>query len=98
MGVCVVENLSKVFISEWPPYNLWVMRVYIVCVKGKKVTLKSPPGRMFRDYLAGRLYSRDIRETDSLARLFNFQSCASHMTILRVSFLQVSREIYLIFN
>ena len=86
MGVCVVENLSKVFISEWPPYNLWVMRVYIVWVKGKKVTLKSPPGRMFRDYLAGRLYSRDIRETDSLARLFNFQSCASHMATLRVSF------------
>ena len=40
MGVCVVENLSKVFIFEWPPYNLWVMRVYIVWVKGKKVTIK----------------------------------------------------------
>ena len=39
-GVCIVENLSRVFLSEWPLILLWVMRVYIVCVKGKKVTLK----------------------------------------------------------
>ena len=39
--VCyVVENLSRVFLSKWPPILLWVMRVYIVWVKGKKVTLK----------------------------------------------------------
>ena len=57
MGVCVVENLSRVFLFEWPPYNLWVMRVYIVWVKGKKVTLKNLSGKMFCDYLAGRLYS-----------------------------------------
>ena len=37
---CVVKNLSKVFLSEWSPILLWVMRVYIVWVKGKKVTLK----------------------------------------------------------
>ena len=46
---------------------LWVIRIYIVGVKGKKVTLKNPPGRMFRDYLAGRPYPRDTRETNSLA-------------------------------
>lgn len=51
-----VENLSRVFLYEWPPYNLWVIRVYIVWVKGKKVTLNKPPGRMFHDYLAGRPY------------------------------------------
>ena len=38
--VCVVENLSKVFLSEWIHLHLWIMRLYIVWVKGKKVTLK----------------------------------------------------------
>ena len=37
---CVVENLSKIFLSEWPLIILWAMRVYIVWVKSKKVTLK----------------------------------------------------------
>ena len=40
MGVYVVENLSRVFLSEWLLYNLWVIKIYIVWVKGKKVTLK----------------------------------------------------------
>ena len=55
------------------------MRVYIVWVKGMKVSLKNPPGRMFRNCLAGRPYLRDTRENDSLARLFSFQSCAPHV-------------------
>ena len=39
--VCyVVENLSKVFLSEQPLILLLVIRVYIVQVKGKKVTFK----------------------------------------------------------
>ena len=38
--VCVLENLSREFLSEWPLILLWIMRVYIVWVKGKKVTLK----------------------------------------------------------
>ena len=37
---CIVENLSRVFLSEWPLILLWIMRVHIVWVKGKKVTLK----------------------------------------------------------
>ena len=37
---CVVKSLSRVFLSEWPPILLWVTMVYIVWVKGKKVTLK----------------------------------------------------------
>ena len=79
MGVCVVENLSRVFLSEWPHLYLWVMRVYIVWVKDKEFTHKNPPGRMFCDCLAGRPYSRDTRENDSLAQLLSFQSCAPHM-------------------
>ena len=49
MGVCVVENLSRVFLSEWPLILLWVMRVYIIYVKGKKVTLKNSLGKTFRE-------------------------------------------------
>ena len=93
MGVCVVENLSRVFLSEWPPLHLWVMRVYIVWVKGKKVTLKNPPGRESRRYLAGRPYPRNTREIDSLARLFNFQSCASYMPFSREPFSKISCEL-----
>ena len=55
------------------------MRVYIVWVKGMKVSLKNPPGRMFREYLVGKPYPRDTHENDNLARLFSFQLCASHM-------------------
>ena len=86
MGVCVVENQSRVFLPEWPLIHLWVMRVYIVWVKGMEVTLKKPLGRMFRDCLVGRPYPRDTRENDSLARLFSFQSCAAHVVLSRLSF------------
>ena len=44
---CVVENLFRVFLSEWPFILLWVMRVYIVWVKGKKVTLKNLKAERF---------------------------------------------------
>ena len=40
MGVYVVENLSRVFLSKWHLIILWVMKVYIVWVKDKTVTLK----------------------------------------------------------
>ena len=97
MGVCVVENLSRVFLSEWSHLHLWVMRVYIVWVKGMEFTHKNPLGRMFRDYLAGRPYPRDIRKNDSLARLFSFQSCAPHMALSPICFLWASREIHWFF-
>ena len=64
---CVIENLSSVFLSEWPFILLWVIMIYIVWVKGKKVTLKTPLGIMFRNYLARRPYSQDTHETNSLA-------------------------------
>ena len=60
--VCVVENLSSVSLSEWSLMILWVMRVYIVWVKGKKVTLINPSGREFRGYRMRRPYLRDTRE------------------------------------
>ena len=44
---CVVENLSRVFLFEWPLILLWIMRVYIVWVKDKKVTLKTLKGKRF---------------------------------------------------
>ena len=69
---CIVENLSRVFLSEWPFLHLCVMRVYIAWVKGKQVTFKKPPGRKFRDYLAGRPYSWDTLENNNLAWLFSF--------------------------
>ena len=67
MGVGVVENLSRVFLSKWPLLHLWVIRVYIVWVKGKKVTHKNPSGRESLGYLAGRPYLRNTREIDSMA-------------------------------
>ena len=53
--VCVVENLSRVFLSEWLLILLWVIEVYL-WVKGKKVTLKNPQDRTFYEYLARRRY------------------------------------------
>ena len=53
--VCVVENLSRVFLSKWLLILLWVIEVYL-WVKGKKVTLKNPPDRTFYEYLARRHY------------------------------------------
>ena len=90
MGVCVVENISRVFLSEWLHSNLWALRVYIVWVKGKKVTLKNPPGKMFHDYLVGRPYPRDTRKNDSL-----HNSLASNHMLLTWLFRGLaSREIH----
>ena len=50
--VCVIENLSRVFLYEWLLIHLRVMSVYIVWVKGKKVTLKNPLSGMFCEYFA----------------------------------------------
>ena len=62
------------------------MKVYIVWVKGREVTLKRPPSRIFCDCLAGRPCPRDTHENDNLARLFSFQSCAPHVALSRLSF------------
>ena len=90
MDVCIVKNLSRVFLSEWSLLHLWVIRVYIVWVKGKKVTLKNSPGRKSRGYLVRRPYPQNTCEIESLVRLFSFQSCASHMPFLQEPFLRTS--------
>ena len=51
------------------------MRVYIVWVKGKKVTLKNPLGRMFRNYLAG------IDETLMKTIAWHDSSTSSHVLL-----------------
>ena len=66
----------------------------MVWAKGKKVTLKNPPSRMFREYFTGRPYLRDTREIDNVAQLFNFQLVLFMWLIRRLA----SREIHLIFN
>ena len=67
MGVYVVENLFRAFLSEWPPYTFVGNEGVYSMGKGKKVTLKNPLGRMFHEYFAGRPYLRDTCEIDSLA-------------------------------
>ena len=77
---------------------LWVMRVYIVWVKGKKVTLKNPPSRKFRGYLARRPYSRDTCEILQAGMTLQLPAYASHMAFSWVSFSRASRKIHLFFN
>ena len=48
MGVCAVKNLSRVFLSEWPPSTFVGNESLFSRGKGKKVTLKYPPSREFR--------------------------------------------------
>ena len=98
MGVCVVENLSRVFLSEWSFHNLWEMRVYIAWVKGKKVTLKNPLGRMFHNYIAGRPYPRDTCEILQAGMTLQLPACGSHVALSQVSFSLASHEIHLFFN
>ena len=67
--MCIVENLFRVFLSKQLHILLWVMKVYIIWVKGKKVTLKIFKAESF----TGWPFLRNTRKTNSLARLFNFQ-------------------------
>ena len=85
--VCVCcRKLIESFSLWMTSLHLWITKVYIVWLKSKEVTFKNPPGRMFRDCLAGKPYSRDTLENNSLARLFSFQSCAPHVALSRLSF------------
>ena len=77
---------------------LWVIRVYIVWVKGKKVTLKNPPSMEFHRYLARRPYPQDTREILQASMTFQLPAYASHVALSQVSFLWASGEIHLFFN
>ena len=73
---CVVENLSRVFLSKQPFLLLWVMRVYIVWVKGKKVTLKILQAKCFvgtsRDGLSHEALTKCSLALDSSASIICF--------------------------
>ena len=71
--VCVVENLSRVFLSEWTPLLLWVMRVYIVWVKGKKITLKFLQAESFVSISWEGLTRETLAKFPKLAWHFSFQ-------------------------
>ena len=72
------------------------MRVYIVWVKGKKVTLKHLLGRMFRKYFMGRPYPRDTHEILQADMTLQLPPCALFAGALLASFSRTSREIVLI--
>ena len=82
---CVVENLFRVFLSKQPLLLLWVMRVYIVWVKGKKVTLKIIQEECFvgtsRDGLSCKALAKCSLTLDSLA----FSMCFSRALFMNYS-------------
>ena len=63
------------------------MRLYIVWVKGKKVTFKNLPGMKFHGYLVRMPYPRDTREILQASMAFQLPACASHVALSQVSFL-----------
>ena len=87
MGVCVVENLSRVFLSEWPYIYLWVMRVYIIWVKGRKSHLKNLQAECFttvsregltRETLAKMTAGHDFLASSHVLLTWLFRDLASH--------------------
>ena len=62
------------------------MRVYIVWVKGRKVTLKNLQSKEFRKYLARRPYTQDARKILQAGMTLQHSACASHMALSQVSF------------
>ena len=82
--VCVVENLSRVFLFEWPLLQMWVMRVYIVWVKPWRVR-KSYLKILQAESLAG--ISREGLTCEILAKLTAWHdSSASNHVLLRCPF------------
>ena len=96
--VCVVENLSRVFLSQWPPLHLWVMRVYIVWVKGKKITLKKSFRQNVLQLPRGKtLPARHSRKQQPGTTLQLLVMCYSHVLFTRtllVDFLRANREMH----
>ena len=100
MGMCVVENLFRMFLFGWPLLHLWVIRVYIVWVKDKKVTLKIFQVENFagtsRDGLSHEALEKCSQKLDS-----STSTCASLMPFspkpLLLSFSWICRETALIF-
>ena len=95
-GCIVLQKLIQGFLSEQSLLLLWVMMVYIVQVKGKKVTLKILQAKCLVGTLRDGL-SREVLTKCSLA----LDSSTSNMCFSRepllANFLQASCEIALIF-
>ena len=53
--------------------------IFILWVKGKKVTLSNPLSRKFRKYLTKRPYLRDTRKILQAGMTLQFRTCASHV-------------------
>ena len=99
MGVLCYRNLSKV-LSKEPLLPFWVMRVYIVWVKGMKVTLKILQAKSFvdtsRDGLSREVLAKYSLALNSSASSICF-SCALFAGTFLVNFLWASHKIALIF-
>ena len=100
MGVLCCRNLSRIFFLNSLSLLLWVMRVYIVWVKSKKVTLKifqvkSSAGTS-RDGLSHKVLAKYSLVLNSSASSMCF-SCALFEETLLANFLQASHETTLIF-
>ena len=78
LGFFSLNGLLNTFVGNKDIYSMG---------EGKKVTLKNPPSREFRGYLARRPYPRDTRKI-----------LQAGMTFSRVSFPRAFREIHLFFN
>ena len=96
---CVVENIFRVFLSKWTLILLWIMRVYIVWVKGKKVTLKIIQAERFASILPDGLtcetLTKSTAQHDSSASSMCF-SCAIFPGTFLTNFLRASCEIAMI--
>ena len=79
--MCVLqkkENLSRGFLSEWHILHLWVMRVYIVWVKGKEVTYKILQAECFATVSREGL----TRETLAKTTAWHDSSASSHVLLM----------------
>ena len=97
--VCVQQ---KTYLGFFSPNGLlillWVMRVYIVQVKGKKVTFINLPGKEFHKVSRWNALPARYSQNQQPGMIFQLPTCAFHVALSQVSFSQASREIYLFFN
>ena len=98
---CVVENLSRIFLFEWPLILLWVMRVCIVWMEGIRVTLKILQAERFvsisQEGLTCETVVKSTAWHDSLTSSICF-SCAFFVGTLLGSYSRANRETALILH
>ena len=87
----VVKNLSRVFFSEWSLILLWVMRVYIIWVKGKKVTLKILQAECFTGTLQDGLSREALTKCNLALDSSTSNICFSHAFFAETSTRKLQR-------